>query len=377
LDQVPAAATQVQIRSNYAKWKPMFAPALTILLSSFLLFLVQPIVAKQILPWFGGSAGVWTICLVFFQLVLLLGYTYAHWLSRRLVGSRQFALHVFLLLVSCLTLPIIPASHWRPVHGAEPALRILGLLVATIGLPYFMLASTAPLLQRWLSGAAKSPTQEHSIYRLFALSNLGSLVGLLSYPFAIEPFANVHLQAWVWSCAYGVFVSCFISYALKRRRLPDLRSSRTAGETVAQAPPSSLLYAYWIGCAALGSALLLSITNQITQNVASIPFLWIIPLSVYLLSFVLCFEASYKITAAAIAEFKDSTTVLCGIRSTVSHRASSSELRPCPSLPSRIAVGLRQFHSSIVVEALGEVPTTVTFRRRMALTASSRDSGPI
>src|SRR5579862_6617177 len=112
----------------------MLAPALTILLSSFLLFLVQPILAKQILPWFGGSAGVWTICLMFFQLVLLLGYAYAHWLTRRLVSSRQFLLHILLLIVSCLTLPIIPATFWQPAPGTEPAWRILGLLAVTVGL---------------------------------------------------------------------------------------------------------------------------------------------------------------------------------------------------------------------------------------------------
>src|ERR1019366_5134810 len=163
----------------------MLAPALTILLSSFLLFLVQPIIAKQILPWFGGSAGGGAICLMFFQLVLLLGYTYAHWLTRRR-ADRQFVLHILLLLVSCLTLPIIPAPFWKPGHDTEPALQILGLLAATVGLPYFLLASTAPLLQRWLSDATNSPIQVRSIYRLFALSNLGSLVGLLSYPLAIE-----------------------------------------------------------------------------------------------------------------------------------------------------------------------------------------------
>ncbi|TLY84072.1 MAG: hypothetical protein E6K35_16175, partial [Gammaproteobacteria bacterium] len=268
----------------------MLAPALTILLSSFLLFLVQPILAKQILPWFGGSAGVWTICLVFFQLVLLLGYTYAQWLAPRRVGSRQFVLHTLLLLISCLTLPIIPGSFWKRGYGTEPALQIVGLLATTVGLPYLMLASTAPLLQRWLSSAARSRMQERSIYRLFALSNLGSLVGLLSYPFAIEPFATVRTQAWVWSSAYVLFVTCSISYAWRRRRLPDLPDAGVAGERAPEAPPSPGLYAYWIGCSALGSALLLSVTNQITQNVASIPLLWIVPLSIYLLSFVISFE---------------------------------------------------------------------------------------
>jgi SAM-dependent methyltransferase len=268
----------------------MFAPALTILLSSFLLFLVQPIIAKQILPWFGGSAGVWTVCLVFFQLVLLMGYAYAHWLTRRREGSRYVELHIVLLLVSCLTLPIIPAPFWKPGPETEPALRILGLLAATIGLPYFLLASTAPLLQHWLCRAAGSRAQERSIYRLFALSNFGSIIGLLSYPFAIEPFMPVSVQACVWSSAYAIFVICLISYTWKRRGSPDLYRSPEGGGMTHQTPPSRRAYAYWIGCAALGSALLLSVTNQITQNVASIPFLWIVPLTLYLLSFVICFE---------------------------------------------------------------------------------------
>src|SRR5579863_3753273 len=183
----------------------MLAPALTILLSSFLLFLVQPIIAKQVLPLFGGSAGVWTTCLVFFQLVLLLGYTYAHLLTRRGVRSRQFLVHVFLLLTSCLALPIIPAPFWQRGIDSAPALRILGLLAATVGLPYFLLASTAPLLQRWLSEDVNRPAQQRSIYRLFALSNLGSLIGLLSYPFVIEPFSTLRGQAWGWSSAYLAF----------------------------------------------------------------------------------------------------------------------------------------------------------------------------
>ena len=269
----------------------MLAPALTILLSSFLLFLVQPILAKQILPWFGGSAGVWTVCLVFFQLVLLLGYIYAHWLTRSRVGSRQFALHIALLLISCLTLPIIPGSFWKDAHGTEPALQVLGLLGATVGLPYFLLTSTAPLLQRWLSGLAASASEARSIYRLFALSNLGSLFGLLSYPFAIEPFATVRTQAWVWSCAYVLFVAFSICYAWRRRRVPELRHiDETGGTRSEEAPPSLGRYVYWIGCSALGATLLLAGTNQITQNVASIPLLWIVPLSIYLLSFVICFE---------------------------------------------------------------------------------------
>src|SRR5260370_40970629 len=138
--------------------------------------------------------------------MLLLGYTYGHGLTRRRVKSRQFALHIFLLIASCLTLPIIPASFWRPGQDTEPTLRILGLLGATVGLPYFLLASTAPLLQRWLSNDSTNPLHERSVYRLFALSNFGSLIGLLSYPFVIEPFAALPVQAWFWSSASAIFV---------------------------------------------------------------------------------------------------------------------------------------------------------------------------
>ena len=267
----------------------MIAPALTILLSSFLLFLVQPILAKQILPWFGGSASVWTICLVFFQTALLMGYLYAHWLTRSRPASRQFQVHIFLLIISCLALPIIPSSFWKPGPQTEPTLRILGLLAATSGLPYFLLASTAPLLQKWLSAGNADSPQTYSIYRLFALSNLGSLLGLLSYPFTIEPFATAHVQAVVWSCGYALFVVSLVSYAWKRRLRGVHDDLNVRGDALDESP-SALRHAYWIACAALGSGLLLAVTNQITQNVASIPFLWIVPLSMYLLSFVICFE---------------------------------------------------------------------------------------
>jgi SAM-dependent methyltransferase len=271
----------------------MAAAALTILLSSFLLFLVQPIIAKQILPWFGGSAGVWTVCLVFFQTVLVLGYAYAHLLARGRMASRQFVPHIALLLGSLTSLPIIASAFWKPGNGAQPALRILSLLLTTVGLPYFLLASTAPLIQRWLSTADSFSSRDRSIYRLFALSNLGSLLGLLCYPFAIEPWIPLRAQAYAWSTGYLAFVGCSIGYAWSR-----WSKSETANLSVEDGPatiasaasPGVALYAYWIGCAALGSILLLSVTNQITQNVASVPLLWLVPLSLYLLSFTICFQ---------------------------------------------------------------------------------------
>jgi SAM-dependent methyltransferase len=268
----------------------MLAPALTILLSSFLLFLVQPVIAKQILPWFGGAASVWIVCLVFFQTVLVLGYAYAHLLSRCRNLRLQFAVHVSLLLASCLMLPIVPAAFWKHALENEPVVRVLGLLATTVGLPYFLLASTAPLLQKWLTGGPQGAALGPKIYRLFALSNFGSLVGLLCYPFAVEPFAPLRAQAGLWSLAYVLFIISSISYAWSHRRQADLRADRAAREASIAPAPFRWRYAYWVGCSALGSILLLSATNQITQNVAAVPLLWIAPLSLYLLSFTICFE---------------------------------------------------------------------------------------
>jgi len=152
--------------------------AITIFCSAFLLFLVQPIMAKQILPWFGGSANVWTTCLVFFQLMLLFGYAYSDLLVRKLSARTQLRLHLTLLALSCLMLPIIPGAHWKPLGDESPAPLILGLLTLTVGLPYFLLSTTSPLVQSWF--ARRFPSR--SPYRLFALSNLASMLALAGAP---------------------------------------------------------------------------------------------------------------------------------------------------------------------------------------------------
>ncbi len=166
--------------------------AVTIFVSAFLLFLVQPVLAKQILPWFGGTASVWTICMVFFQSVLLLGYAYSHWLASTFPPRRQAAIHLTLLAVSLAFLPIIPDASWKPTGHEDPALRILMLLFATIGLPYLLLSSTSPLVQAWFARAYPGA----SPYRLFALSNFASMLALLGYPFLLEPaFPTRHAVA--------------------------------------------------------------------------------------------------------------------------------------------------------------------------------------
>ena len=263
--------------------------ACTIFTSAFLLFLVQPIVAKEILPWFGGSAAVWTTCLVFFQLALLAGYTYSDLTTRKLSPRTQVLLHVILLAVSIAVLPIIPSASLKPAGDEDPGMRILVLLLLTIGLPYFLLSTTGPLVQAWFARVFPTGT----VYRLFALSNLASMLALISYPFAFEPWIATDVQAKAWSVGYGVFAllcAATALYSLKNAPAAQAVSSQTTADD-ASLPPTRFDLFLWLALSAMGSWMLLAITNHITQNIASIPFLWLVPLALYLLTFILCFES--------------------------------------------------------------------------------------
>jgi SAM-dependent methyltransferase len=258
--------------------------AVTIFLSAFLLFQVQPLIAKFILPWFGGSAAVWSAALLFFQLVLLAGYFYAHLLIRHVSPKRQWLVHAPLLALSLLTLPIIPSAYFKPGPSADPTLQILLLLGATVGLPYMLLASTSPLLQAWYVRSKKDVIP----YRLFALSNFGSMLALLSYPFLIEPRLRLGVQARTWSTAYAVFAAICALTAFRSRGGESWDAEREAPQSATR--PSARSLVFWIALAACASVLLLSTTTLLTQNIAPIPLLWVAPLSIYLLSFIFCFE---------------------------------------------------------------------------------------
>ena len=261
--------------------------AATVFLSAFLLFLVQPLLAKRILPWFGGAAIVWTLCMVFFQLVLLLGYAYAHWAANRLRPRGQAWVHIALLAASLAFLPVAPDAGWKPAGGENPVPRILGLLFATVGLPYFLLSSTSPLVQSWYARALPGS----SPYRLFALSNLGSMLALVAYPFAVEPRLTGLRQSEWWSVGYVVFALACGALAWSSRGLPPLAQEAWSGPPAArEARPSNRTIALWLALSALGSAFLLAVTNHLTQNIPSIPLLWVLPLAVYLLTFILCFD---------------------------------------------------------------------------------------
>src|SRR5712692_10242690 len=255
--------------------------AATIFLSSFLLFLVQPIIAKQILPWFGGSAAVWTTCLVFFQSVLLAGYAYAD-CTTRLGPKRQALAHVVLLAVSLAFLPILASGGWKPQGDEQPIARILLLLAATIGLPYFLLSTTTPLLQAWYWRRFQSAVP----YRLFALSNFASLLALLGFPLLLEPAFDLGQLGWSWSCLYAGFVLLCAALGLSSAR--EAAPPQQAGAT--SALPSATIQLLWLALAAMGSAMLLAVTNHITQNISSVPFLWVLPLALYLVSFVFAFD---------------------------------------------------------------------------------------
>ena len=260
--------------------------AATVFASAFLLFLVQPIIAKQILPWFGGNASVWTVCMVFFQVLLLGGYAYADALSRRASPRVQAIVHSALLLASLAFLPILAADDWKPVSDSDPAPRILALLAATIGLPYFLLSTTGPLVQAWFARSFPAGT----VYRLFALSNLASLLALIAYPPLIEPAITLEWQSYAWSALYVVFAGLCAASAWSAVRHPLAFSSIGISETEEEEKPTPSGYILWLVLSALGSLMLLSVTNHITQNVASVPFLWIVPLVLYLLSFILVFD---------------------------------------------------------------------------------------
>jgi spermidine synthase len=268
--------------------RPLLIFAPTILLSAFLLFQIQPLIGKIILPWFGGSAAVWSAALLFFQVFLLAGYAYAHFLIRHFKPKVQMIVHGGLLLVSCVLLPILPSPGWKPTSAADPTFRILALLAVTIGLPYFLLSSTSPLLQAWYVRKTGSKVP----YRLFALSNFGSMLGLLSFPFLVEPNLTSRAQAYLWSGAYvGFVLLCILAAWVSRRgalRLGPHQADDKVSLVAGRPGVRELLL--WTGLAAVASALLVAITTHLTQNVAPIPLLWVVPLALYLLTFILAFE---------------------------------------------------------------------------------------
>ena len=269
---------------------PILAYAVTIFLSAFLLFQVQPMMGKMILPWFGGAASVWTACMLFFQSLLLLGYLYTHWMMRYLSAPRQSFLHIALLLLCLFFLPISPSEALKPQGSENPTGLILYLLGVTIGLPYMVLSTTGPLVQAWFAKERSDVVP----YRLFALSNLGSMLALLAYPLVIESALPTRMQSWTWSAFFVVFVGCCMYLSRRSLALGDA-SPATPGmaKGIAEVPaptPTLGQQLIWVALAACPSMLMVADTSFMTENIAPIPLMWVMPLALYLLSFIICFE---------------------------------------------------------------------------------------
>ncbi|MFC1763166.1 fused MFS/spermidine synthase [Planctomycetota bacterium] len=273
------------MRSRRDGWFLIFP--VTVFLSAFLLFQVQPLIGKFILPWFGGSPSVWTVCMLFFQVFLFGGYCYAHLISRLRSVRWQGIGHGILLLLALALLPITPSDHWQPDGQENPTGQIILLLTVCVGLAYILLSATGPLLQAWFHRAYP----HRSPYALYALSNLGSLLALVTYPLLFEPRWGAEQQTIIWSWSFGLFAVCCIGcsgQAIRQHRNESVEPS-TRMET--PAPPGRGRYVLWFLLALVPSVMLLATTNQICTDVAVIPFLWVLPLTLYLLSFILCFHS--------------------------------------------------------------------------------------
>lgn len=294
--------------------------AATIFVSAFLLFQIQPLVSKYILPWFGGTPAVWTTCMLFFQTLLFAGYAYAHFSQVWLRPKWQAIVHLCLIVVALVFLRVVPSDVWKPTDSLQPVGRILLLLVASVGLPYFVLSSTGPLIQAWFARAYPGRIP----YRLYALSNVGSLLALLSYPFLFERIWDVPHQATFWSLGFYLYAAlcalAAIAIGLAFRsagrassdpevtelhtanpafsELPEQPVADNAGANggspehpkLAQKAPTLLARVLWLALPAFASTTLLAITNHVCTDVAVMPFLWVVPLSLYLLTFIIAFD---------------------------------------------------------------------------------------
>ena len=277
-----------------------YSYAFSVILSAFLLFQIQPMIGKYILPWFGGTPTVWSAVLLFFQALLTGGYAYAYWLLGRVRGRLPAIIHLILIGVSLGILlvaawtwrsPITPDASWRPQGSELPIWEIFKVLVVSVGIPYFVLSSNSTLVQAWFN----RDDQNRTPYHLYALSNAGSLVALVSYPFIFEPNLTLQAQGYLWSAGYVVFAisTAYLAVRTYRRMRSDDGHQDRDGQTEEGERPNWRRHVLWIGLAACATTLLISVTSQITQEVAVIPFLWVLPLSIYLLTFILAFSGGY------------------------------------------------------------------------------------
>ena len=256
----------------------------TVVLSAALLFMVQPMFTKLVLPRFGGAPSVWSVAIVFFQTALLAGYAYAHWLTRCASGRLSVALHLMVMTAAVFALPPAIAGGWeRPPAGTEP-LWLIALFAVSIGLPFFALAANSPLLQAWFARTDQPAARDP--YFLYAASNMGSFLALVSYPTVIEPLVRLGDQARFWSAGFCLLLVLLIACGVLQWRSPDAASA--VGD-VGSARPTWKDVAFWVALAAVPAGLLVAVTAHISIDIAAVPLLWVLPLALYLLTFVIAF----------------------------------------------------------------------------------------
>jgi len=309
-DSVDTLLTPRRVRLTQSAVTAVFG--LTLFLSAALLFSVQPMVAKMLLPLLGGSPAVWNTCMVFFQAVLLAGYAYAMFISRRSAG-KQIVFQLVLLLLACVSLPIGLSAFWlnSVPANSNPAFWLLACLAGTVGLPFFIVSSNGPLLQKWFSHTGlKSATDP---YFLYSASNAGSFVALLSYPALLEPNFTVHLQSRIWAVGYLLLI-CLIAvcaFLLRRSTAENFESEEFADAVaVVDNIPSIGKRLRWIALAFVPSSLMLGVTNYLTTDIASLPLLWVVPLAIYLFTLVLAFAKRQMISLRSLAILLPALTVL-------------------------------------------------------------------
>ncbi|MDD2660569.1 MAG: spermidine synthase, partial [Methylococcales bacterium] len=258
----------------------------TLFISASLMFILQPLFGKLLLPLLGGSPAVWNTCMVFYQSILFLGYLYAHAISTRFNQHSQIRIHAAVILISFLALPVALPENTVPPTESNPTFWLLWTLFLAIGLPYFVVSTTAPLIQKWFANIGHHTS--HDPYYLYAASNTGSLIALLSYPFLLEPAIGLANQKMYWSVGY-LILSILIAgcaYVLWKTRENPVSIKESA--PLEKISLSRKLH--WLALAFVPSSLLLGLTNFISTDIASVPLLWIIPLTLYLLSFVIVFS---------------------------------------------------------------------------------------
>ena len=277
-------ASETTHGATFGRALPLATFTAAITLSAALVFMVQPMFAKMVLPRFGGAPSVWSVAIVFFQTALLAGYAYAHWLTRYAGGRAAVVIHLAVTIAAAFALPLSIAAGWDRPPAAAQAFWLIGLFAASIGLPFFALAANSPLLQAWFARtdhpAAKDP------YFLYAASNVGSFLALVSYPIVIEPFVRLGDQAWSWSMGFCFLIALLAACGALRWRAAD-EDARAGG--AADAPPTWKDAGFWVARAAVPAGLLVAVTAHISTDVAAVPLLWVLPLALYLLTFVIVF----------------------------------------------------------------------------------------